>query len=424
MKINRLLLLIYLFFSFTQQPLITAVGKNEEAKRGVKREFGQISEIEETPTIASLLFQAVEQEDIDQLRFLVHRLNIPQAVNAIEDENGNSLLLEAVEKENLPIVNFLLERGANPNLANEEGITPLMSAVSYNNSQMVQRLLEIPNINLNAQDARGVTPVHLAAAAQFQEPFALLIAPAVIARGLDVNLPDNKGNTPLIRLVNANNLPMLEALLGQPRVQIDARNENGATALTIACHKGFTDAARLLLSNGANPNLADNGKYPLDFALEKGHDIVRLLIENGANPNNYNPGSDSSDAPLLEAIRNSPNDIIQLLIQNGADVNIRGENGMTPLQVAAARGNLDIIDLLLARGAEINARNNAGDTPLMQVAKKSTSTQELIERLLAAGADAGIKNNLDLTARDIAQLFGNKKFIEILDKHSVNQELK
>lgn len=54
---------------------------------------------------------------------------------------------------------------------------------------------------------------------------------------------------------------------------------------------------------------------------------------------------------------------MKLLIENGAEINIKDNDGNTPLHYAAKRGFMGIIRLLVENGADINAKNNDGQTP-------------------------------------------------------------
>ena len=68
---------------------------------------------------------------------------------------------------------------------------------------------------------------------------------------------------------------------------VNARDEDGKTALHNASQSGYTEIVRLLLDNGADVNAKDNyGRTALHNASESGYtEIVRLLLNNGADIN-------------------------------------------------------------------------------------------------------------------------------------------
>ena len=76
--------------------------------------------------------------------------------------NGESLLLIATKNDNFIAFKTLLEHGANPNLENSAGVTPLhiLARVDGRNSDdMFNMLIRHPDINVNNQDLCGYTPL-------------------------------------------------------------------------------------------------------------------------------------------------------------------------------------------------------------------------------------------------------------------------
>ncbi len=73
-------------------------------------------------------------------------------------------------------------------------------------------------------------------------------------------------------------------LLLQSGAVVDSRNNDGATALTVASSRGHMDIVHLLLQTGAALEAhTDDGKTPLMLASERGHaDIVDVLLQSGA----------------------------------------------------------------------------------------------------------------------------------------------
>jgi ankyrin repeat protein len=92
-------------------------------------------------------------------------------------------------------VRQLLERGADPNVRDGDGRTPLFSAVLGGSVGLVGLLLE-SGAEVDARDNDGWTPLHFAA--QEYEPE---IARLLVARGADVNAQDDDGITVLWRAV-------------------------------------------------------------------------------------------------------------------------------------------------------------------------------------------------------------------------------
>ena len=135
-------------------------------------------------------------------------------------------------------------------------------------------------------------------------------------------------------------------------LDVNAKVHFDSTPLFAASRKGHIDVAQVLLDHGAVVSAQDiHDQTPLSWASYEGHiDLVRLLLEHGANVNAQN-NYDHSTA-LHRAVGNLRLDITRLLLDHGADVQIRGEDDLTPFQLATRTNQHDIAQLLLDRGAE------------------------------------------------------------------------
>jgi cytochrome c len=138
---------------------------------------------------------------------------------------------------------------------------------------------------------------------------------------------------PLHDAAKVGDVARLEQLL-QEGADVDAPDAMG-TALHWATLRAHTDAVRLLLDEGANPNGASSvGSMgtPLHWAALKGHvEIVGLLLERGADPNLVTP---NGTAPLHHAAKGGHLEVAQRLVEHGADVNALTAIGEPPIHFA------------------------------------------------------------------------------------------
>jgi len=213
------------------------------------------------------------------------------------------------------------------------------------------------------------------------------------------------------------NVPVVKALLDKG-ADVNARNEQGTTALMSAVAYDHIQTVKLLLKKGANVNLRDkpfyldiselgriyhtlqSGRTALMYASEMNDDLVimKLLLDHGANAND----ADLQHNTLLMAAAGSGNiEKVRLLLDKGADVNARDNLGSTPLIIASNNGDLDIMRLLLQRGAQVNAREANGETALMEAAQLGHT--EAVRFLLAAGAQVSLRTRDGKTALMLAQ---------------------
>ena len=85
-------------------------------------------------------------------------------------------------------------------------------------------------------------------------------------------------------------------------------------------------------------------------------------------------GADAPDRPtdaFYTAIRTNDLAAVNALLKQGSDVNVRDNDGATPLMSAAAVGSTDVMKRLLEAGAEVNARNTLGSSALTWATKTS-----------------------------------------------------
>ncbi len=159
--------------------------------------------------------------------------------------------------------------------------TPLIKACRDGNKAMVKFLLEEKGAKIDLADPNGWTPLTTAVSKDNVEMVKLLLK-----KGAKIDLADPKGFTPFTSAVFTGNIPMVKLLL-EKGAKIDLVDSDGWTPLTNATSKGNIAMVKLLLKEGANANLLDRkGLTPLIVAVTKGDiAMVKLLLKEGANAN-------------------------------------------------------------------------------------------------------------------------------------------
>ncbi|XP_014221973.1 ankyrin-1-like [Trichogramma pretiosum] len=157
-------------------------------------------------------------------------------------------------------VELLLSKGADPNIRDAEGLTPLHELCQIQNGEVA--LVQFVGIceehgkplEIDAQDESGRTALY--AAVEYSN---MTEAKALMREGADLNLADKEGTTPLHLMVKCENyLPALlrEYLNASERfyrpVRIDARDNAGLTALQYAVALVAPEKVDRLLEHGAD----------------------------------------------------------------------------------------------------------------------------------------------------------------------------
>src|ERR1700722_8630808 len=158
--------------------------------------------------------------------------------------------------------------------------------------------------------------------------------------------------TALIEAVQNDDHAALAALL-MKHVEVNAREDDGATALDWAATRCNLEIAAMLLKAGANPNLTnEQGIGPLYLAIANGYPaMVQLLLAKGADPN---VAREDGETPLMTAARLNQLEVMKTLLDHGAQLNAKEKKfGQTALMWAT--GHPAEVHLLVERGADVHA---------------------------------------------------------------------
>ena len=211
-------------------------------------------------------------------------------------ETGGTPLHTAANRKFIDATRYLIKRGANLEILDNEGFTPLSVAAHEYILQNVQALVEAgAKINVKTT-TDNMTP--LIAATMNINPLnhgdSMDVMKYLLDKKADVNFPAADGKTALMTAAASSNNGQAEEkvdLLLSRGAKTDIVNNHGETALMFAAGRGNNKVVELLLEKGANVQLKnDAGETAMSYAKRSGNNaIIALLESKGAKP----------DAPLV-----------------------------------------------------------------------------------------------------------------------------
>jgi ankyrin repeat protein len=196
-------------------------------------------------------------------------------------------------------INTLLQQGFSPNARDENGNTPLVFALENNDNLNIALLLLKAGADVNAPDAKGMTPILVAAGTAFKL----------------------QNQQEFLESAQVNKISLI------PEEQL-----RGRTAYQM---KRAEKMLRILLHYGADVNQETPFGTPLMAAAtnDLNINIINLLLSSGANVNAQDQNGQSA---LFYARKHNAIEAEALLIKNGADINLLDRYGRTYMDVESA----------------------------------------------------------------------------------------
>ncbi|WAC12585.1 ankyrin repeat domain-containing protein [Dyadobacter pollutisoli] len=296
---------------------------------------------------------AVQENQLETVAYLLQK-----GANPIES-GTNDTLLQIAKDRGYPEMQALLEKVLNKphdSAAGEE----MGKAIRSRDVNAVRKLLESNVENLNAVDDRGNQPIHWAVMTRNPEMIDL-----VLSFGADIDKKRPDGARP-IQLTNGDyhyrgwrDVPD-DVTLKPNDIYLHLKSRGAYVNMCVACLRGEEARVRELLNEDpASANrLSEYGGYypgagaPLKNAAMAGHiHIVKLLLENGADPNLPEEGIAPLGHALHSAVVYGQNEIVKLLLAHGAHPNVPVESSADTLTAAMSRNDQELVDLLCSHGA-------------------------------------------------------------------------
>ncbi len=251
-----------------------------------------------------------------------------------------------------------------------------------------------------------------------------------IEAGVNPELSDENGYTPLMNAIMYGNLEAVKTLLNY-NVRLNPENRYGKDALMMAVISGNNDAVELLLDKKADPDTSsDTGETPLSLAVKaRNKEIITTLLKKGASP----AFKTSRESPLDLARKIGDKDILELLFTVSKEEDAeepkeeeKVKSRKNPadhkeFHAAIAKGEVDKVKDWLNQGQNPDIVTELGYTPLMTAI--SYDQHEIVEELLAKKPRINQQNRNGYTALHVAVICNNAKAVKKLLDAGINKEV-
>lgn len=301
-------------------------------------------------------------------------------IHAVDNE-GNTVLHVAAEIDNAELIDYFIARGADPDVKNSNGDTALLVAIKKDSFNVVKKLATIKG-GIFAKDSEGIPAIEVALNKN-ERYYDFLITKET------GNILNSFGQNLVHYFVESKNLKGIELCI-EKELPISIKDSNNKTPLDLA----FSDINDIICVEIAAKLIEGNAEEVItDFSY----------FQEAIRNRNVNIRFEDGQTPLHLSAIFGHNAIAEYLLGNGADTSVQDSAGSTPLHEAIRYGNIDVTKLLLASNANVNAEDTLGKTPIMLTMPKD-KIKDSYETLIKYKADLHQKDKFGDTVLHTATM--------------------
>ena len=377
---------------------ILEVASNEAIIHLISQEGNSVNKI--THDGRTYLFWAAYKGNVDLMEYLIKQ---GAKINLLDDK-GNTILNFAASsgQQNTKVYDVCLQNGANLKKdLTPSGANALLLAIPKDKDFQLTSYFQSKGLDINSKDYQGNGAFNYVARTGNVDLMKQLLEKGVkgndqaflfaaygtrgITNGLEVyhylenvglnpDVSDDEGNTPILVLASRNtNLELLTYLI-KKGMDINHQNKKGQTALMLAVRNNEPSVVSFLLDQGADVSLLD----------AEGNNLGFYLVES------YSERDKESFFAKKE-----------LLEKKGVNLAMPQKSGNTIYHLAVEKNSMPLLEMASNLTVDVNTKNGEGNTALHLAAMKAKD-ETILKYLLKLGAKKEILTNFQETAFDLA----------------------
>ncbi len=286
----------------------------------------------------NILIIAVVEGKLKILELLINKLDISI------DRNKIPVLHYASFNSKIKIIRFLLKKNININAKyTDDKATPLIYAL-LNKSLIAAKILINNGADVNIKNSYGWSPIYIAT-----RNLNLDIIKLLLEKKVDVNAQTQNGGTPLILAVKKNNTEIAKILL-MFGAEIQIKDKYNKSAIDYATN--MNNKVMLNILNNFSPSLSD--------MLDLGFDdfVIQQIKENDLITEQIDLNGQSL---LHKAVIHKNYNLASILISKNFDINIEDKNGFSPFWYAITSKNKKLIELFKEKRKKILSQKSKAE---------------------------------------------------------------
>lgn len=278
------------------------------------------------------------------------------------DNSGNGVFNYVARTGNIELMNALLEKGVKG--TNQAFLFAAYGTRGKTNGVAVYKYLESLGLNPNISNEEGISPLHIIASRSSDTELIYYL----LEKDLDVSDKDFKGNSAVMNAASRNNLEVIKIFVSN-LITINDTNKKGQSALSLAIEGNTPDVVEFLIRKGYDTKIVDAQGNNLVYYLANAYSAKNKdqFVEKRQLLKRYKvdlaPVQKNGNTWFHFAVEKNSTDLIKLALELKQDINAKNSEGNTALILAAMKAeDAHILKFLLEQGADKSIATDFDET--------------------------------------------------------------